>query len=102
MTYPRQFHELIFSSRIYIHKMMPAAVPTFSHSFSSCLRLVRCFRSSFPDLPSRLFKRGLGTFRGFRYLVPRTVVAGLLIGGRVTIPIATARQTEQKNESENH
>ena len=85
MTYSRQFRELIFRSRIYIHEMMPAAVPTFSHSFSSCLRLIRCFIGRFLDFPSRFLQRGLGTFRGFRYLVPRTLLAGALIGGELPL-----------------
>src|ERR1700676_4346772 len=102
MTYPRQLRKFIFAGRIYIHEMMPAAVPAFSHALSSCLRLIRRFRSRFPDFPSRLFQRRLGAFRSFRYLVPRSLVAGPLIGCVVTAKVATTNQTDQNNESENH
>jgi hypothetical protein len=53
MTYPGQSRKLIFASRIYIHQMMPAAVPAISHSLSRRLRLVRCFIGRFLDFPSR-------------------------------------------------
>jgi hypothetical protein len=99
MTYARQSRKLIFASRIYVHQTMPAAVPTLSHSLSSGLRLVCCFIGRFLDFPSRFFKRGLGTFRSFGYLVPRTLLAGSLIGG---VTVATTKQTEQKNRSEDH
>src|ERR1700693_2069467 len=102
MANSRQFHELTFRSRIYVHKMMPTAVPTFSHSLSSCLRLIRRFRSRFADFPSRFLQRRLRTFRGFRYFVPCPILADPLICGRVPVPVATPRQAEQKNKSENH
>src|ERR1700676_5698685 len=102
MTYARQFHELIFRGRIHVHKMMPATVPTLSHSLSSCLRLIRCFRSRFPDFSTRFFQRRLSTFRGFRYLVACALLAGALIGGRGTVIITTTGQTEHKNQSEKH
>src|ERR1700676_5697554 len=102
MTYARQFHELIFRGRIHVHKMMPATVPTLSHSLSSRLRLIRCFRSRFPDFSTRFLQRRLRAFRSFRHLVPRSLVASPLIGGRVTAKVATTNQTEQNNEGENH
>src|SRR6202030_1609017 len=85
MTYSRQLHELLFRGRIYIYKMMPAAVPAFAHSLSSCLRLIRGLRSGFTDFTPRLFERWLGTLRGFRYLVPCALLTGPLIGARAVV-----------------
>jgi hypothetical protein len=97
MTYARQSRKLIFTSRIYVHQMMPAAVPTLSHTLSSRLRLVCRFIGSFLDFPSRFLQGWLGAFRSFGYLVPRTLLAGSLIGG---VTVTTTKPTEQKNRSE--
>jgi hypothetical protein len=69
---------------------MPAAVPTFSHSLSSGLRLIRRFRSRFSDFPSRFFQRRLSTFRGFRYLIPGVLLTCSLVSG-VTVVVAAAK-----------
>src|ERR1700733_4255860 len=101
MAEPRQFRQLIFRSGIYIHEMMGATVPAVAYSFSSCLRLIRCFRSRFPNFSAGLFQRGLSTLRRFCYLVSCAFVASPLVC-RVTVIIATTRQDEHKKNGAEH